>query len=156
MYHVYVIQSSSGISKIGISSNAYRRLSETQVNNHEQLFLASVIVTKDEISAKELESHLHIVLQPYWVRGEWFDIPSVILQSIVSILAIQTLSVQFPVTVSAPSKIKKPAKRSAASAMATEWLIANPDKLDLSVRELAEMIGVGKDSVARAKRELQK
>ena len=47
-------------------------------------------------------------------------------------------------------------RASSAVDMATEWLIANPDKLDLSVRELADMIGVGKDSVARAKKELQK
>lgn len=43
---------------------------------------------------------------------------------------------------------------SSATDKALEWLIANPEQQDKSVRELAEIIGVGKDSVAKAKKQL--
>lgn len=39
--------------------------------------------------------------------------------------------------------------------IARQWLADNPDKADLPVRQLAEMIGVGKDSVAKAKKEIK-
>jgi hypothetical protein len=41
---------------------------------------------------------------------------------------------------------------SSATDTAYEWLLANPDSQNKPVRELAEIIGVGKDSVAKAKR----
>ena len=45
---------------------------------------------------------------------------------------------------------------STAIETAKAYLIEHPEAIDLSVRELADVIGVGKDSVARAKKELQK
>jgi hypothetical protein len=45
---------------------------------------------------------------------------------------------------------------STAIETAKAYLIEHPESIDLSVRELADVIGVGKDSVARAKKELQK
>jgi hypothetical protein len=44
---------------------------------------------------------------------------------------------------------------SSAVDKARQWLTDNPDKADMPVRELADMIGVGKDSVAKARKEMK-
>jgi hypothetical protein len=43
---------------------------------------------------------------------------------------------------------------SSAVDKAYQWLVDNPDKMDMSVRELADVIGVGKDSVAKARNKI--
>lgn len=44
---------------------------------------------------------------------------------------------------------------SSAVDIARQWLTDNPDKADMPVRQLADMIGVGKDSVAKARKDMQ-
>lgn len=43
---------------------------------------------------------------------------------------------------------------SSAVDIARQWLADNPDKADMPVRQLADLIGVGKDSVAKARKEI--
>lgn len=43
---------------------------------------------------------------------------------------------------------------SSATQQARQWLSENPDKINLPLRQLSELIGVGKDSVAKALREM--
>lgn len=43
---------------------------------------------------------------------------------------------------------------SSAVDIARQWLADNPDKVDMPVRQLADLIGVGKDSVAKARKEI--
>ncbi len=43
---------------------------------------------------------------------------------------------------------------SSATQQAKQWLSENPDKAGLPLRQLSEMIGVGKDSIAKALREI--
>lgn len=45
---------------------------------------------------------------------------------------------------------------STATDIARQWFVENPDKTNLSLRQLEELIGVGKDSIAKARKEISK
>lgn len=54
--------------KIGIARDAWTRFKGIQTNNHCQLELRWVLV-----GDRQLEKAIHSELQPWRIRGEWFD-----------------------------------------------------------------------------------
>ena len=59
--------------KIGISKQPYRRMTQLQVGTPLEITLVERVFTMD---APKLEKALHEYYQAYWMRGEWFDLPT--------------------------------------------------------------------------------
>ena len=59
--------------KIGISKQPYRRMTQLQVGTPLEITLVERIFSMD---APKLEKALHEYYQAYWMRGEWFDLPT--------------------------------------------------------------------------------
>lgn len=73
MSYVYIIQSSNGYIKIGVSANPNKRLGDLQTANPHKLYLQLSIKCCDEESAYQLETLLHERYQDLQANGEWFD-----------------------------------------------------------------------------------
>lgn len=151
MHYLYIIQSESGCSKVGISSDAVRRLNEAQTDNHEKLSLYMVKELQSVQDASLLEFSLHTILAPYHKHREWFNIPKNVLIAICNLFAAQGEVSVTPVKSNANKQINKVPN---ATDKAYQYLVDNPDIQHKTVRELAEVIGVGKDSVSKAKKRL--
>jgi hypothetical protein len=59
--------------KIGISKQPYRRMTQLQVGTPLEITLVERVFTMD---APKLEKALNEYYQAYWMRGEWFDLPT--------------------------------------------------------------------------------
>ena len=83
--HLYLIAglSNRNIIKIGIADNPTRRLEALQTANPDTLMFVMCQLIKD---ARKVERALHELLEPYRVRGEWFDPPTDKLYAIRDIL----------------------------------------------------------------------
>ncbi len=62
--------------KIGMSNNPKERLAVLQVGNPKQLTVAYTLPYENRQHAKQVESLLHKVYEPYLIRGEWYKLPS--------------------------------------------------------------------------------
>lgn len=65
--YVYVIQSSSGLYKVGHTTRPHRRRAELIVATHEELTMLGVVP-----ATMEQEKELHRLLAPWCVAREWF------------------------------------------------------------------------------------
>ena len=72
---IYFIQSGdSGPVKIGKALNPEVRRSELQTGSSEQLHLRAILDVEDDV-----ERHMHVLLDPCRIRGEWFSSDEMIL-----------------------------------------------------------------------------
>lgn len=82
--YLYFITDHTGATKIGRTTNLQRRLRGLQVSNSRELILRHYLKgPAKKISL--LEAQLHRALREYHLRGEWFDVPDVLLDAICKI-----------------------------------------------------------------------
>ena len=73
MLYLYVISyADPGPCKIGYAANPDRRLVAMQTGNHLELRIYSVWSCK-HLTAPKLERHIHALLRPLRIRGEWYN-----------------------------------------------------------------------------------
>lgn len=77
---VYTIESDTGLTKIGVSNDVWRRLKILQTGNPHKLHVSSAFEVT-AVSAYEMERRLHERLAVYRVVGEWFRVDCWILQA---------------------------------------------------------------------------
>jgi hypothetical protein len=145
--------------KIGITSEPANRISYLQTANPTPLTVVCLIECCNEITALQLETLLHRRYIAQHIRGEWFSVhPDIVMADIrfaLSVAALESVPTIHIDNMPKPTSTTNPTKRIfSATQQAKEWLIENPDKLGLSLRLLADLIGVGKDSVAKALKEI--
>lgn len=73
-HYVYVINSSAGLVKIGVSDNPSRRLATIQKHSPIQLWLFKSLDVGDRGLAYEIESLSHNHLSEFRSHGEWFKV----------------------------------------------------------------------------------
>jgi len=64
---IYFIQAGEGAVKIGFAKDVKKRFRELQTGNHETLKLLKEIAGEEE-----LEQEIHLLVNRYHVRGEWY------------------------------------------------------------------------------------
>jgi hypothetical protein len=75
---VYILTVPSGYCKIGIATDAERRLRELQTGNHEKISLFGATMPSldgNGVNAAAMESLIHKLLGAHRVQGEWFQVP---------------------------------------------------------------------------------
>src|SRR2546422_5578185 len=78
---VYLIESTTGLSKIGYASNLTNRLATLQVGSPVQLTMTAFCKMPDR-EAKLVEKDLHLLFREQRHHGEWFQLDSVQLESV--------------------------------------------------------------------------
>lgn len=66
--HIYIIRGNADRFKIGFSVDPISRLGTLQISNPDRLILEGTIP-----GTQEQERQLHLMLDPWRVRGEWFE-----------------------------------------------------------------------------------
>lgn len=146
--------------KIGITSEPANRISYLQTANPTPLTVVCLIECHNEITALQLELLLHRRYAERHIRGEWFSVhPDIVMADIQFALEVARLKhlPDFVIgSMPKPTSLTNPAARRVSTAVdiARQWFIDNPDKLGLPLRQLEDMIGVGKDSIAKARKEI--
>lgn len=72
-YFVYFIESSSGVIKIGKSTNPWRRVNALQTANYDKLELLKIFALNSEEEMNELEIKFHKYFSSAKIKNEWFD-----------------------------------------------------------------------------------
>lgn len=153
MTQLYVIREENGCCKIGISEDSLRRIRGMQTDNHSRLELVFSVEFETLSQAVIVESSLHRLLSHYKKQGEWFllrDAQIVAIRDLFEALNLPTNGI----ISNSPKPSLKAMRAGDASNKAYQWLLDNPEARNKPVRELAEIIGVGKDSIAKAKKKL--
>lgn len=88
-YHVYVVQETAdddGALKIGISSNAFWRLSAIRCGNPRTLYMRAVFLVDDRTTALMIEGEVLRRLRDDALVGEWVSTPlSVVIETVVAV-----------------------------------------------------------------------
>ena len=71
--YVYFIQQGYGAIKIGISESPEKRLNQMQIGNAKRLRILATMTFFDRKEAETMERELHVKLDSYHMRGEWFN-----------------------------------------------------------------------------------
>lgn len=79
---VYIVRSGRFI-KVGVAKDVQRRIGMMQIGNPVEIVLLKSI---PHLEPYELEESIHSDLERYHVRGEWFDVPDSVLQSLLQSL----------------------------------------------------------------------
>lgn len=145
--------------KIGITADPANRISYLQTANPQPLTVACLLQCEDQDAALQLELLLHRRYANHHIRGEWFSVSAdTVVADMNFALAVAGMN-HVPVFMTGdmpkPTSLTNPAAPRVPSAtnIAKQWLKDNPDKAHLPLRELESMIGVGKDSIAKARKE---
>lgn len=149
MHYLYLISTENNETKIGITYDVEKRFKVIQASNPQKLKLKVIIEYPDESSAKRVEGALHKYFEPQNIHYEWFKVSA---KQVLRLMKLASIIGNAPISVTIVNS--KSAIESNATDKAYQWLMDNPDSQDKNLRELAEIIGVGKDSVAKAKKRL--
>lgn len=78
--HIYIVQCDEYV-KVGIATKVFNRVNEMRVGNPRELKLLAYWPSANAV----IEEHeIHQLLNQYWVRGEWFKLPSELLAAILN------------------------------------------------------------------------
>jgi predicted GIY-YIG superfamily endonuclease len=151
-HYLYILFSSDEFCKIGISNNPEQRLSDIQGHNHHVLTLCAVIGFDNEESALNAERRIHGFYNNERVHGEWFEI-EVVSISINQLTVLGATHIEFMNVQKVTSDNRN--YTSNASDKVRAYFEQYPEHTNWRVRELAEVIGVGKSTVSSVRKELR-
>lgn len=159
---VYFISAGANPIKIGISADPFSRLADLQTAHYKKLHLLFTIECLNRAAALELESAFHRWYEDRHIRLEWYDVTPDKIAADIRLLhglsrAISDVCQHTPV-----DKLEQLIERANgygqgytrttdAQARAIEWFDEHKDEANtLTVRQLAELSGIGKTSIADA------
>jgi len=151
--YVYVIQSGDGPIKIGVAVDPEARRLGLQVGNPYPLTIRALIGCLDDSGAFAIEAALHRHFADVRMVGEWFDAAPEDVYGLIDLaftLVGRMVSVQ---QYDLPPSVARYTKAMNARAMCAQYLKANPDAINMSARQLAATIGIGKTVAAEVMRE---
>lgn len=167
---VYFIAAGSTPIKIGVSNDPAARLADLQTAHYQKLTLLYSIECVTRSAAFELETAFHRWYGEAKIRNEWFEVSPQKIADDIQLLMHLAGSMVAAVQHVSPEQIEKiesrAAKKLAARSVlhtrtadglnkALEWFTANPEQAGRSVRDLEREIGVGRDTISRARRQWQ-
>ena len=152
--YVYLIQSGDGPVKIGVATDPQFRRNELQTGNPYPLTIRMLIECATSSGAYEVESAFHRAFADARLLGEWFDVsPEQVAEILVLAGAIKRNVVNVEPFALPASARTSYTKNMSARDVARQFIEENPDALNLSVRQFADMAGIGKTVAAEVMNE---
>ena len=147
--YVYLIQSGDGPVKIGVATDPQFRRNELQTGNPYPLTIRMLIECATSSGAYEVESAFHRAFADARLLGEWFDVsPEQVAEILVLAGAIKRNVVNVEPFALPASARTSYTKNMSAREIARAYIEANPDALNMSVRQFADEVGIGKTVAA--------
>lgn len=152
---VYIIAFAQA-TKIGISENPQSRLREIQTSNPHELRLVKTYASHDRAAAIWVEKLLHQRYEEFRLAGEWFNIHADIVIKDIEWALNLVAGIASEEIVIPQSRRNKKVKHLVsykrvenASEEVERYLKAHPEHVNLPVRQLSKLIGVGKSTVSK-------
>lgn len=153
--YVYFISAGYSPIKIGISDNPTSRLSELQTAHYKRLKLLFTIECQSRDLAFKIEKSFHRWYEEVKLINEWFNVSPRKIRDDIQLLVSLGKSITDVIQHVSDKDIETEeerrvvrARQSNASARVEEYLAVNPEAVSMTARELADVIDVGKTTVA--------
>lgn len=153
--YVYFISAGYSPIKIGVSDDPKARLSKLQTAHYKRLKLLFVIECENRDLAFKIETSFHRWYADVKLVNEWFDVHPIKIRDDIRLLVSLAKSITNVIQHVSDKDIEAEEERrvlrtrqSNASARVEEYLAVNPEAVSMTARELADVIGVGKTTVA--------